>query len=275
MTPATSAHPEAPHAPDWARLLRAHNPGPMTLDGTNTWVLRAPGSPTAILVDPGPGLPDHLAAITAEEGIALIVTTHWHPDHTDAAAALGAELDVPVRAWDPKWCANGGEPLRDGETLNEAGLPLIVRHTPGHTGDSVCLVGADAVLTGDTVLGRGTTVVLWPDGDLTSYFASLDLLEALGDRSVLPGHGPTLPSLAQICGAYRTHREQRLNQVRAALDAGAKEPIDVVRTVYAEVDRSVWPAAEATVRAQLEYLRRGQDHRDREHNDPGKELGGP
>ncbi|HEY1175070.1 MAG TPA: MBL fold metallo-hydrolase [Phytomonospora sp.] len=282
MTPATvGPSDDGAHAPAWARLLRAANPGPMTLDGTNTWLLRATPGDRVTIVDPGPDLPAHLDAIAAHGEAALIVVTHWHPDHTESAAALGERLGVPVRATDPRWCFGGGA-LADGETLNESGLSIRVRHTPGHTADSLSLFvdGPEpAVLTGDTVLGRGTTVVLWPDGNLTDYFASLDLLAAYGDVPVLPGHGPTLPSVKAAAEHYRAHREQRLDQVRAALEKGATSAPDIVKIVYADVDRSVWPAAEATVKAQLEYLGipldRPEGVSDREHIDRVMELGEP
>lgn len=278
MTPATVGPSDSAHAPAWARLLRAENPGPMTLDGTNTWLLRAAESDRVTVVDPGPDLPGHLDAIAAYGEAALIVLTHWHPDHTQSAAALGERLGVPVRAKDPAWCF-GGAPLADDETLNESGLTVRVRHTPGHTADSLSLFvehDEPAVLTGDTVLGRGTTVVLWPDGNLGAYFASLDLLAAYGDVPVLPGHGPTLPSVKAAAEQYRAHREQRLDQVRAALEKGATTALDIVKIVYADVDRSVWPAAEATVKAQLDYLGVEQVRpSDREHIDRVMELGEP
>jgi glyoxylase-like metal-dependent hydrolase (beta-lactamase superfamily II) len=132
-----------------------------------------------------------------------------------------------------------------------------VLHTPGHTADSVCFVSADAVFTGDTVLGRGTTVVAWPDGDLADYLASLERIRALGDLTVLPGHGPVLNSAREAAQGYREHRQVRLDQVRAALMAGDLTAADVVRRVYADVDQALWPAAELSVRAQLAYLELG------------------
>ncbi|HUR12915.1 MAG TPA: MBL fold metallo-hydrolase, partial [Mycobacteriales bacterium] len=123
-------------------------------------------------------------------------------------------------------------------------------------GDSVSLhlLGDDAVLTGDTVLGRGTTVVAHPDGVLADYLASLHRLRDLGHVTVLPGHGPELPDAEAAAQQYLDHREQRLEQVRAAVAAGAATPREVVEVVYADVDRVLWPAAEMSVRAQLEYL---------------------
>jgi glyoxylase-like metal-dependent hydrolase (beta-lactamase superfamily II) len=133
-----------------------------------------------------------------------------------------------------------------------------VLHTPGHTSDSVCFVvgdGADtAVLTGDTVLGRGTTVVAHPDGALAPYLDSLHAVVALGPRTLLPGHGPVREDAAAVAGQYLAHRAQRLEQVRAAVAAGAATPGEVVRRVDADVDESLWPAAELSVRAQLDYL---------------------
>jgi glyoxylase-like metal-dependent hydrolase (beta-lactamase superfamily II) len=111
------------------------------------------------------------------------------------------------------------------------------------------------VLTGDTVLGRGTTVVAHPDGVLADYLASLRRLRELGDVTVLPGHGPELPSAGAAAAEYLAHREARLHQVRAAVDAGAADAESIVRTVYADVDPSLWSAATLSVRAQLRYLR--------------------
>jgi glyoxylase-like metal-dependent hydrolase (beta-lactamase superfamily II) len=151
--------------------------------------------------------------------------------------------------------------LPDGELIEEVGLAIRVLRTPGHTKDSTSFVieGEGSVLTGDTILGRGTTVLDASDGDLGDYLASLRALIDLGTgRAVLPGHGPDLPDLQTVAQQYLSHREERLDQVRAALevlgaDAGARA---VVEHVYSDVDQSLWPVAEQSVRVQLEYLRR-------------------
>lgn len=251
-----------------ARLVLAPNPGPMTLEGTNTWLLSA-GGPT-VVVDPGPDHPGHRAAVlaAAEEAgapVGLVLLTHGHADHAEGAPALHAATGAPVRALDPVHRL-GAEGLVDGDCVDLGDVAVRVLATPGHTGDSLSFTlpgpagGPAAVLTGDTVLGRGTTVVAHPDGVLADYVASLRRLAALGPVRVLPGHGPELPDAAAVAAAYLAHRAQRLAQVAAALDglAGAEElDLAVVQTVYADVDPLLWPAARLSVRAQLDHLRGG------------------
>jgi len=240
------AHVTAPTAalldvlPAWVTLLRAPNPGPMTLDGTNTWILRDHG----VVIDPGPLDEGHLAAIAEYAPIRRILVTHGHFDHVEGAARLSELLGgVPVAAADPAHCIDS-EPVHD-----DNGIQVLA--VPGHTSDSVAFVVDDVVFTGDTILGRGTTVVAWPDGNLGDYLASLEKLEALGKVPVLPGHGPALADCAAAARFYRDHRLARLDQVRAT---GSRDAQRIVEIVYADVDRALWPAAEASVRAQLAYL---------------------
>ncbi|RUL93994.1 MBL fold metallo-hydrolase [Verrucosispora sp. FIM060022] len=266
----------ASELPEWVTLLRAPNPGVMTLDGTNTWLLRAPGAAYGVLVDPGPADEGHLAAIAALGPIGLVLITHGHPDHTEGSPRLHELLDgVPVRAVDPAYSIAapplaGDEPAFGGLTGDEpagvelggdgCGLSIRLVPTPGHTADSICLLvereGRQVVLTGDTILGRGTTVVAHPDGHLGDYLASLELLSTYRGIPALPGHGPALADCGAAAEFYLAHRRARLDQVRAALDEGAQTAAEVVAKVYADVDRSLWWAAEWSVRAQLEYLGR-------------------
>jgi glyoxylase-like metal-dependent hydrolase (beta-lactamase superfamily II) len=240
----------------YASVLLARNPSPMTLDGTNTWLLRAAGEAACLVVDPGPDDPAHLDAVAAAGPVTEILLTHGHSDHAEGAAALRERTGAPVRALDPAHRL-GGEGLGEGDVVTAAGVEVRVLGTPGHTSDSLCFAVGDAVLTGDTVLGRGTTVVAHPDGRLADYLDSLRRLQDLGTRTVLPGHGPELPDLGEVAAYYLRHREERLAQVRAALDELGPDATaaDVVRVVYADVDRALWRYAEWSVRAQLEYLR--------------------
>ncbi|GAB3265063.1 MBL fold metallo-hydrolase [Kineosporia babensis] len=236
----------------------------MTLDGTNTWILSAPGSAEAVVVDPGPDDEKHLAAVleaVRARGAKVVQTllTHGHADHSEAARSFAELTGAPVRALDPAH-RYGGEGLGDGDVVAVQGLRLEVVATPGHTRDSLSFLVPQtrSLLTGDTILGRGTTVVAHPDGRLDSYLASLDRLGELSGsaelRQLLPGHGPVLGQPGLVVDQYRRHRRERLEQVRAAVAAGAGTAREVVEVVYADVPRSVWAAAELSVQAQLTYL---------------------
>jgi glyoxylase-like metal-dependent hydrolase (beta-lactamase superfamily II) len=234
----------------------------MTLDGTNTWLIAEPGPGPAIVVDPGPDDAGHLhrvraTAQAAGQRIETIVLTHGHQDHSAGAAQLAELTGAPVLAVDPAHRRGGG--LRPGDSVRAGGCELRVIETPGHSPDSVCLLleADSAVLTGDTVLGRGTTVIAG-DGSLREYLASLDRLRELADearlQALLPGHGPLLADPAGALDYYIGHRAERLAEVTAALAAGETTLAGIVARVYADVDRALWPFAEWSVRAQLAYL---------------------
>ena len=245
-----------------ASVLLCDNPGPMTLEGTNTWILRGPGSAEMVVVDPGPDDDAHIERLVALEGIlgahiALVLISHRHGDHTDAIDKLVDATGATVRSVGSGFLRGLGGYLRDGEVIEAAGVRIGVLATPGHTADSVSFVLDDAVLTADTVLGRGTTVIDSDDGSLADYLDSLRRLAGLGRRRVLPGHGPELDDLVVATEMYLAHREERLGQVRQALRALGDDatPRQVVEHVYADVDEKLWEAAESSVRAQLDYLR--------------------
>jgi len=241
-----------------ATRVLAPNPGPMTLDGTNTWVLREPGADVCVVVDPGPLDEGHLERVAAQGRVALVVLTHGHADHAEGAGRFHEMTRAPVVARDPALCI-GAEPLDDNATRDVASVDWVTLLTPGHSSDSICLLlRADrALLTGDTVLGRGTTVVAHPDGRLGDYLESLNRLRDLAREDVdvvLPGHGPVLDAPLDVFEYYIRHRQERLAQVRDALSDGATDAKDVVRRVYADVDPVLWSAAESSVRAQIDYL---------------------
>ncbi len=254
-----------------AHCILAPNPGPMTLDGTNTWLIQEPGSRIIGIIDPGPDDLSHWDAVAAEVArrdgrIGLIVLTHGHRDHSAGALLFAQRSRCEVRALDPAHRL-GDEGLSGGDVFELGGAEVRVISTPGHSADSLSFhLPADAaVLTGDTVLGRGTTVVAYPGGRLDDYLESLHRLRAAADDSqmqiVLPGHGPTVPDPIGVIDAYLAHREERLAEVRTTQAVLADQQLAtadlaqrIVEIVYADVPRSVWPAALMSVRAQLEFL---------------------
>jgi glyoxylase-like metal-dependent hydrolase (beta-lactamase superfamily II) len=251
MTTAAASNAIDGSGSERARCVLAPNPGLMTLDGTNTWLIGEPGSEAVTVVDPGPADEAHLqriGAVAAEHGqrVVGIVLTHRHADHSAGAPRLAERL--------------GSEGLTPGDVLDDSGCELRVITTPGHTSDSVSLhLPADGVvLTGDTVLGRGTAVIS-DDGSLGDYLASLQRLRMLTDetglRALLPGHGPLLADPVGVLDFYLAHRVERLDEVRGALAAGDRNPEQIVARVYAAVDQALWPFAQSSVRAQLRYLR--------------------
>ncbi len=252
---------------DTASVLLCDNPGMLTLDGTNTWVLQGPGSDEIVIVDPGPDDDEHVDRIASLGKIPLVLISHKHGDHTDAIDKLVERTGATVRAVGSGFLRGLGGPLSDGEVIDAAGLRITVMATPGHTADSLSFLvddirgersdGKGAVLTADTVLGRGTTVIDNEDGSLREYLESLRRLNGLGRRAVLPGHGPDLGDLEAVTQMYLSHREERLGQVRDALrvlgeDATARQ---IVERVYTDVDEKLWRHAEWSVQAQLNYLR--------------------
>jgi glyoxylase-like metal-dependent hydrolase (beta-lactamase superfamily II) len=254
------------------RCVLAPNASSMTLEGTNTWVLRAPDASRSVVIDPGPPDAGHLDAVAMAAGdVAVVLLTHHHLDHSEAARGFAERVGCGVRALDPAYRL-GSEGLGEGDVVAVGDLEIHVVATPGHTSDSLSFLipSERAVLTGDTVLGRGTTVVAHPDGQLGAYLSSLDRLHALAEAheiaTIWPGHGPVIESALPALDHYISHRRQRLDQVREALrtlhaDARDGVPLDhgtlprrIVEIVYADVDPVLWPAAELSVRAQLEYL---------------------
>jgi glyoxylase-like metal-dependent hydrolase (beta-lactamase superfamily II) len=252
-----------------AACVLAPNASMMTLDGTNTWVLREPDARRSIVVDPGPSVLAHLDAVADAAGkVGVVLLTHHHADHSEAAREFAVRMGCGVRALDPAYRL-GSEGLGDGDVVAVDGLEVHVVATPGHTADSLSflLPAERAVLTGDTVLGRGTTVVAHPDGQLGAYLDSLDRLHALAEEheveAIWPGHGPVIEDALGALDFYVAHRRERLSQVEAAVEQLARDtdgpvgddlPRRVVEIVYRDVEPVLWGAAELSVRAQLAYL---------------------
>lgn len=228
------------------RML-APNPGVFTLEGTNTWIV---GRDPSIVIDPGPDLEEHLEAVAREAGaVAAVLVTHDHPDHAPGAPALAARVGAPVFAYR----LVGAEPLRAGQRIRGGGVELTAVHTPGHTSDHVAFfepVGG-SLFTGDAVVGRGTSFIDPPDGDLARYLRSLDRLLELGPRTIYPGHGPVVLRAAEKLREYRAHRREREEQIVAALAEGPRTITQLVGSIYASYPKDVRPLAARSVLAHL------------------------
>lgn len=247
------------HLDAWVTRIRADNPSPTTLSGTNTYLVAGAGG-GLVVVDPGPREPVHRRRIEAAIGasaasLRAVVVTHHHADHAEAvgwAAAWG----VPAFAGDPDRVPGARAP-DDGAVLPVEGVTLRVDHLPGHTSDDVVLrTGDGTALCGDLVLGEGTSVIAWPDGDLDRYLSSLHRLRSLAPDRLLPGHGAPIDDVRTRLDDLIAHRHARTAQIFAALADGATTVDQMVTAVYPDLHDPLRPVAARTVTAHLVSLRR-------------------
>lgn len=244
--------------------ITANNPSPMTLEGTNTFVLHSSDDASALLIDPGPELAEHRESFFAAIGqreLSAIVLTHHHADHSEMLGSIESWApEVPVHAADPRFSRHVA-PVGDGASVRfgpRSVDSVDVVATPGHTSDSISLLHDNVLYSGDTVLGRGTTVVTHPEGSIADYLDSLGSLLAManvGQFGVIePAHGPVIESPVDTLEYYVEHRQERISQVEAAVAAGATTAEAVADVVYADVPDDVRPAVLQIVQAQLDYL---------------------
>ncbi|MGP6189215.1 MAG: MBL fold metallo-hydrolase [Vulcanimicrobiaceae bacterium] len=242
-----------------SRVL-APNPSPMTLDGTNTYLLAGDGE--AIVIDPGPALEQHLAAIVARAKalsvrISAIAVTHGHPDHAPGAAPLRERTGALVYAHQAARFPHDVA-LTDGGRIAVEGVELDVVEAPGHARDHVVFaLASDATLfTGDVVVGRGTVVIAPPGGDMRTYQATLERLRReFGTYAyLLGGHGEPIDRPAEKLDAYIAHRHLREREILSALHDGANTIPALVGRIYREVPSKLWPAAARQVLAHLDAL---------------------
>ena len=249
---------------DSVTRVLAPNPSHMTLDGTNTYIVGSAGSGAMFVIDPGPPDPVHLgrvqAALAASDAeCAAILVTHHHLDHSEAALAWGTRLGATVWASSAEVAGPDGRLLSPGDPISAGGFSIETVPTPGHTADHVSFRLPDAsVLCGDHILGRGTSVVAWPEGDLVAYLESLRRVRDLGPSVLYPGHGPHLgENPGAVVDYYLEHRAWREQAILDALDHNpglSQAPNQLVEILYAEVDPRLWPAAELSTRAGLVKL---------------------
>ena len=232
-------------------VVLAPNPGLMTGPGTNTWVVSSEGE--AVVVDPGPVIEAHLAAVEAALGglsPVAVVVTHTHPDHAPAANSLARRLGVP--AIGPA-IGPGFRPDRliaDGDGVGFGGRRLVALATPGHTADSTCYRVEDALFTGDHIMGGSTVMV----EDMKDYLDSLRAVQGTGLRVIYPGHGPIIDAPDRVVGEYLAHRLEREAQIVEAVRSGAGSVGEVVERVYADVDPALHAPAAVSVDAHLRKL---------------------
>jgi glyoxylase-like metal-dependent hydrolase (beta-lactamase superfamily II) len=237
------------------RIVRvlAPNPGPFTLEGTNTWIV---GQDPAVVIDPGPDEPAHIEAVRREAGeIAAILVTHDHADHASGARRLANQAGAPILCLGP---GDGSSPLTDGQEMEAGGGRLLVVHTPGHSPDHAAFFapGTGALFTGDAVLGRGTSVIDPPEGDLTLYLRSLGRMAGLRPRTIYPGHGPAVWNAPAKLDEYLQHRATREEQIVDALRPGPLPVAKVVPGIYAEYPEELHQVAARSVLAHLIKLER-------------------
>ena len=256
------------------RRVVAHNPGPFTYTGTGTYIV---GRGEVAVIDPGPALPEHVAAILAAlegETVTHQVITHTHLDHSPAARLLAEATGAPTYGYGPHGSGHketgdeaeveeGGDhdftpdvTLRDGDVIEGAGWTLSAVHTPGHTSNHLCfaLAGEDALFSGDHVMGWSTSVISPPDGDMADYLASLRKLLGRDDRVYWPTHGPPITDPKPFVRAFIAHREDRERQILDCLGRGVGRIPRMVEAMYAEVDRGLYPAARRSVLAHLIHM---------------------
>ncbi len=238
--------------------FRANNPSPMTLDGTNCYIV-SDGRTNAMLIDVGPAEQSHIDAMASylhENNLRLhgILLTHTHHDHIDGLASFQRLVDAPVHAFKPGY----DQPLHDGERMSIGDDTLQVIYTPGHSGDCVCFFHErKAVLfTGDTMLGVGTSVISPPEGDVSDYLDSLERLKSFTPKMIAPGHGPLITDPRAKIDEYIEHRLMRERQIMAQLQTGPKTVPELVEEIYKDVDKQLHGAAAWSVSAHLKRLER-------------------
>jgi len=238
------------------RVVLAPNPSPYTLEGTNTYLI---GERDPIVLDPGPNDDGHLERVLEEAGTpSIVLLSHRHPDHAEGAERFADMARAPLAAYASNGssvCATAAA-IEDGQRISADGATLNALYTPGHASDhlSFLLTEEQTMFTGDHVLGRGTTVIAYPDGDMAAYLVSLDRARAAKPRRLYPGHGPVVEDPDPLLAYYKEHRLERERQVLDAIDAGDATIQEIVARIYADYDKALHGPAAMSVLAHLQKL---------------------
>ena len=255
------------------RRVIAKNPGPFTFTGTGTYIV---GRGEIAVIDPGPAMDDHLAALLAAvegERVTHILVTHTHLDHSPLARPLARKTGAPILAARPPQPAGGGDVkteedsdeafrpdviLSGGERVEGPDWTLEAMTTPGHASNHIAfaLIEENALFSGDHVMGWSTTVVSPPDGDMGAYYESLKAVMARNFDTLWPTHGPPVTDVAPFLDAYLAHRIGRERQILEQIAAGRTRIAEMTPVIYAQVDSRLWPAASCSVLAHLIDLER-------------------
>lgn len=233
------------------RIL-ANNPGPFTGPGTNTWVLDD-GSGNVVLIDPGPIDPAHETSIMERVGdrrVASVLVTHTHLDHAPMANPLARNLAVAAVGYAPGPQFEPDERVEEGSAVDFGQETLRVVFTPGHSGDHLCFRVGNVLFSGDHIIGGSSVMV----EEVGPYLASLEKLHGTGLERLYPGHGEEIDNPDEVIDWYLAHRLQRHQEIFDAITAGASSTEEVLEIVYREVDKSLHPLAERSVKAHLTLL---------------------
>jgi glyoxylase-like metal-dependent hydrolase (beta-lactamase superfamily II) len=226
----------------------APNPGPYTGPGTNTWIVDA--GPVVAVIDPGPDDDRHLAALNrrlAGRTVGVVLVTHGHPDHLPLAERFARPHRASVRRY-PE--------LGDNDIVRVGSTNIAAIFTPGHSADHLCFWIAEArmLFTGDLVLGQGSSMVTYPEGDVAAYLRSLDRIAGLEPLILFPGHWDPVDDAMGKIDEYRRHRLEREAQVLAEVRRGRGTAPELTGRVYGQLDEKLMVAAEMTLRAHLRKL---------------------